>query len=78
MDDTHLFPEPSLNPKFMAMSAEELIAHHNRNRRMAHFTNVALVFAVCERRLTEAEELVHEGDKCLDMLWDKIIRAREA
>ena len=78
MDDTHLFPEPSLNPKFMAMLVEELVAHHNRHRRMAHFAKAALVFVACERRLAKAEELVHTDNKCLDMLWDKIIRAHEA
>ena len=59
------------------MWAKELIAHLNRHCCTIDFTNAALVFAACEHRLTEAEELVHTGDKHMDMLRDEI-RAREA
>ena len=41
--------EPSLNPKFEAMSAEELIAHLNCHRRTAYFVDAVLGFAVRER-----------------------------
>ena len=77
MNNTHCFPVPSLNPESMAMSAEELVAHLNCHHCMANFANVALVFAVCEHRLMEIEELVRADDKCVDMLWDEI-RACEA
>ena len=77
MNNTHFFLVPSLNPESMAMSAEELVAHLNCHHRMADFANPALVFAACERRLAETEELVRVGDKCMDMLWDEI-RACEA
>ena len=77
MDDTDLAPEPSLNPEFEAMPAEELVAHLNRHRRTADFADAALVFAACEHKLAEAEELVHEGDERMDMLRDEG-RAHEA
>ena len=69
--------EPSLNPEFEAMSAEELIAHQNRHRRTAYFVDAVLGFAACERRLVEAEELVRACDERMDMLRDEI-RSREA
>ena len=74
--DTHLALEPCLNPKFVAMLAEELIAY--LNRRTANFADAVLLFAAREHRLVEAEELVRAGDdERMDMLWDEI-RAREA
>ena len=77
MDDAQLFPEPSLTTEFVAMLVEEHIAHLNRHRYMTDFADASLVFAACECRLIEAEEIVHAGDECMDMLWDDI-RAREA
>ena len=62
--------EPSLNPEFVAMPTEELITHLNHHRFIAHF--VALMVVVFERRLAEAEELVHACDECMDMLQDVI------
>jgi hypothetical protein len=59
------------------MPAEELVAHLNRHRHTAYFVDAALGFAACERRLAEAEELVHTSDERMDMLRDEI-RAREA
>jgi hypothetical protein len=44
---------------------------------MGDFTDVVLMFTACERRLTEAKELVYTDDERMDMLWDKI-RARKA
>jgi hypothetical protein len=76
-DDTHLAPEPRLNPEFVATPAEERVAHLNRHCHTGDFADMALMFAVCKRRLTEAEELVHVDDEHMDMLRDEI-RAREA
>ena len=39
-DDAHLTPEPSLNLEFMAMLAEELVAHLNHHRHMGDFVDV--------------------------------------
>ena len=44
---------------------------------MADFANATLLFAMHEHRLTEAKELVHAGDECMDMLQDEI-KAHEA
>jgi hypothetical protein len=46
VDEAHLAPEPSLNPEFVAMPTEELIAHLNDHRRTGDFIDVALMFAV--------------------------------
>jgi hypothetical protein len=55
VNDAHLAPEPSLNPEFVAMPTEELVAHLNRHGRMAYFTDATLLFTTCERRLTETK-----------------------
>jgi hypothetical protein len=58
-------------------TAEELVPHLNHHRHMGDFTDVVLMFAACECRLTEAKELVYVDDERMDMLWDEI-RARKA
>jgi hypothetical protein len=72
VDDAHLTLEPSLNPEIMAMLAKELVAHLNCHCRTADFADMVLLLVVHEHRLVEVEELVHVGDKCMDMLWDEI------
>jgi hypothetical protein len=56
----------------VATPAKERVAHLNRHCHTGDFTDVALMFAACKRRLTEAEELVRVDDEHMDMLRDEI------
>jgi hypothetical protein len=38
---------------------------------MADFADVALGFAACECRLTNADEVVHAGNERINIVWDK-------
>lgn len=59
------------------MPTKKLVAHPNHHHRTIDFTGAVLVFTACERKLTEAEELVHACDERMDMMWDEI-RAYDA
>ncbi|XP_066369220.1 uncharacterized protein [Miscanthus floridulus] len=61
-----------LNLEFEAMPAAELIAHLNRSHRTADFVDAALVFAARERRLADAEDLVHATNERMDKMQGEI------
>ncbi|XP_021305559.1 uncharacterized protein LOC110431167 [Sorghum bicolor] len=63
---------PQLNPEFEAMTAMELTAHLNHSRRTSDFADAALVFAARERRLNEAEALIHMSNEHVDKLKGEI------
>jgi hypothetical protein len=54
------------------MPTAELIAHLNCSHRIANFVDAALVFVAHERRLAEAEDLVHAGNKHMDKMQGEI------
>jgi hypothetical protein len=73
---------PSLNPEFVAISAEELIAHLNHHCRMPGFTGAKLVFSTRELLTTKKVHFV-KLSKCvtnftivfLSSRWSKNIYA---
>jgi hypothetical protein len=54
------------------MPTAELITHLNRSHCTADFVDAALVFVARERRLAEAEDLVHAGNKHMDKMQGEI------
>jgi hypothetical protein len=54
------------------MPTKKLITHLNHHCCTSDFTDVIVVFAMHEHRLTKAKKLVWAGDKRKDMLRDEI------